>query len=344
MDRPWVRMFCLALAASPLPAAAQNGDADAFKGKTITIAVGAAPGGLLDLYARPISEFLGKHIPGKPNVIVTYVPGAASKVLARQIASSAPKDGTFIGAVFASVSLEPLFDNAELKGFDPSTLNFLGSAQQDVSVCIFRRDSGVTTLDQFRTMEAPLGVTAPGSITFDFPQMANGLLGTKLRLVKGYPGGAELKLAVERGEVKGMCPVWSTAKTYFPGILNGNTDYVAVVRGDLDNTELMKAGVPAISTLATTKEQRAALELFLAQFQFAAPYILPPGVPENRVRMLRDAFMNTLRDPEFLELAAKRQIDISPMAGDAVQAEVRKMYATPAAAIELLKKSLARGQ
>ena len=237
-----------------------------------------------------------------------------------------------------------MFDNAELKGFDPSKFNFLGSAQEDASLCVLRRDAGVRTLEDLLTKEIPIGVTAPGSTTFDFAQMANGLLGAKFRLVKGYPGGAELKLALERDEVKGVCPQWSTAKIYFPRLLEGGLDLMALARGDLDIPDLLRADVPKISGLAKTREQRNALELYFAQYRFAAPYILPPGVPDDRVKILRDALMQTFADPEFLEMTKRRQIEISPMPGDAVQQAVRMMYATPVETINLLKNALARGQ
>jgi len=183
-----------------------------YKDKTVTIAVGSSPGGGLDTFGRLLSRHMGKHIPGKPTVVVSNVPGAGGNVLANNLYTLVPKDGTYMGITFPSVIIDPLLSENH-RGYDPTKFNYIGNANAEVLVCLLRRDVGVKSLEDFLKADLIIGATAPGSTTADFPMIVKGLLGAKFRLVTGYQGSREVTLAIEKNEVQGICGLgWSTVK------------------------------------------------------------------------------------------------------------------------------------
>lgn len=316
---------------------------DEFAGKTITIIVGAPPGGVLDLFARPVAEFLPAHVPGHPKVVLSYMPGAASKVAARHLYAAAPRDGTWLAAVFPSVMLDALFEPESARGYDPAQFAFIGSAQSEVNVCILRKDAEVRSLEDLASKELPIAVTAPGSTNFDFPQLTNGLDLTHFKLVKGYSGGQALRLAMERDEAKGTCGSWSAFKSYYPDILSRNTAFFVAARGDPgNNAELNRAHVPQIGDLLTNDLDRRALELYLLQNKFASPFILPPAVAPARVAVLRSAFIETLRDQSLLEQLARVGTTVAPVDGAEVQSSVAAMLAADSGTVDRLRRALGR--
>ena len=200
------------LAGLSAPASAQDVDALArfYKDKTVTIGIGSSAGGGLDTYGRLVSRHLGKHIPGNPTVIVSNMPGAGGNVVANNLWTTAPKDGTFMGITFPSVIIDPLLAENH-RGYDPTKFAYIGNANAEVLVCLVRGDAPTKTLDDVLTKEIIIGATAPGSTTSDFPVIEKGLLGAKYRIVTGYQGSREVTLAVEKGEVQGICGLgWST--------------------------------------------------------------------------------------------------------------------------------------
>jgi len=323
------------------PALAQSSEEAFFKGKTITIAVGAPPGGTLDPYARLMQKFLGARIPGNPGIVVTNVPGASSNVLARQIYATAPKDGTMIGEVFHGVAMEPLIGQGDQRGFDPSKFAWLGSSHPEIAACAVRSDLPVKTPADFLTQEVVLGSTSPGSPPFDFPTIANRILGTKFRLVTGYGGGQAMMLALERREVDGLCIAWSTIRTHLPDIADGKRHARLIAQSEMENTdEFRQAGVPVLASLAKTQEDRDALAFFYGPNAFGGPFILPPGVPEARVAMLRKAFREVFGDPEAAAEAQRLNIDWAPLPGEEVQKRVEKIYEASPQVIARVKAAL----
>lgn len=322
-------------------ALAQTAEDPFFKGKTITIAVGAPPGGALDPYARLMQKFLGARIPGAPNIVVTNVPGASSNVLARQIFATAPKDGTIIGEVFHGVATEALIGQGDQRGFDPSKFSWLGSSHPEVAACAVRADSPINKPEDFLSHEVVLGSTSPGSPPFDFPTIANRILGTKFKPVTGYGGGQAMMLALERREVDGLCIAWSTIRTYVPDILHGKRHARVIAQSEMDPTpEFRDAGVPVLASLATTDEDREALSFFYGPNAFGGPFILPPGVPEARVALLRRAFTEVFNDPEAAAEARRLNIDWAPMTGEEVQKRVEKIYSASPKVIARVRAAL----
>lgn len=333
-------LFAALIVALSAPALAQTADEPFFKGKTITIAVGAPPGGTLDPYARLMQKFLGARIPGAPNIIVTNVPGASSNVLARQIYATAPKDGTMIGAVFHGVAVEPLIGQGE-RGFDPGKFSWLGSSHPEIAACAVRADLDVKSPADFLTREIVLGSTSPGSPPYDFPTVANRILGTKFKMVTGYGGGQAMMLALERREVDGLCIAWSTIKTHLPDILRGQAHARVIAQSEMEAApEFADAGVPTLASLAKTQDDREALAFFYGPNAFGGPFILPPGVPQERVALLRKAFSDVFSDKEAAAEAQRLNIDWAPLSGEAVQKRVEAIYAASPQVIARVKAAL----
>ena len=334
----------LGAAAATLPAHAQDADAARFfKDKTITIAVGSSPGGGLDVFGRLVSRHLGKHGPGNPSVIVSNVPGAGGNVLAQNLNTIAPKDGTFMAITFPSVMIDPLLSENH-RSYDPTKFNYIGNANAEVLVCLLRQDAAAKTLPELLTTDLIIGATAPGSTTADFPMLTKGLFGGKFQLVTGYQGSREVTLAVEKNEVQGICGLgWSTVKVQYPDILKGQMFAKVFAQEDLQgHRELNAIGVPLMTSLATSDADREALSMFYGQNAFSRPFILPPGVPAERVALLRKAFMETIADPELQADAKKMNIDADPTSGEELQAKISQMYATPQPVIDRVKKAMGR--
>ena len=252
---------------------AQAQDASTFfKGRTITIGGGAAAGGGLDTYARLIARHLGRHVPGSPSVIVSNMPGAGGQVVARHLYASAPRDGTHMATFFPSVLIDP-FIVAGPRVIDPGKFNYVGNAREEVSVCIVRRDAPVQSLADLRATEVVIGATSPGSQVVDYPNVEARLLGLKLRVTAGYVGTREISAAIEKGEVQGICGIgWTSIKVQYPDITTPTSKYRVLMQEDgKGDPELNKAGVPLLTSLARTPEERAVLDLLYAQNLLARP-------------------------------------------------------------------------
>ncbi|MDO9442867.1 MAG: tripartite tricarboxylate transporter substrate-binding protein, partial [Beijerinckiaceae bacterium] len=193
-----------------------------YQNKTLTIGVGAATGGGLDTYARLLARHLAAHIPGKPNIVVSNMPGAGGQIVARHLVNAAPKDGTFIATFFPSVLIDPLL-NSGPRPIDPSTFGYVGNAKIEASVCMVRKDTGIKSLEDLRATQLTLGGTTSGSQVIDFPTVEKNLLGVKFNIIPGYKGTREVGAAIERGEVQGICGIgWSTLKVQYPTLLSGD--------------------------------------------------------------------------------------------------------------------------
>lgn len=327
-----------------LPASAYAQDAaDFYKGRNVTIIIGAAPGGGYDTYGRLIARHIGKHIPGAPNVTPSNLPGASSNAAASQLATVLPKDGTQIGAIYASAMLEPLLGDATRIKHDPSKFQNLGSASREVYTCAFRTDAPAKTYADARTREIILGATAEGGTNVDFPIVAARFLDMKFKVVRGYKGSREVTLAMERGEVQGACGLaWSTLSVQYPTLFEDNK-FNIVAQEDMDGNPALNArGVPVTGKLVKSDADKAALELFYSQNVLGRPYVVAAEVPKDRAAALRKAFMATLADPELLAEAKRLRIEITPTSGDDVEKLIARLYATPKDVVETVRKTLGR--
>ena len=330
-----------ALLAFPIEAVAQDAVAAFYKGRTITLVVASTVGGGYDTYGRLVGRFLSKYIPGQPNVVITNMTGAGGNVAAAHIYNIAPHDGTAMAAVLPGTITEALFGGREKARHDPSKLIYLGSANSEKNMCYLRTDAGITTARDLVGKEVMIGASQEGGSSRDQPALQVNLLGHKLRIIAGYPGSREVFLAIEKGEVSGICGLGLPAfrQQHADWLDSGFVRIVSQdnVRGDPKITAM---GVPRTIDLAKTPEDRQVMELVYSQQEFGRPYILPPGVPEERVAALRKAFMQALADKELLAEAERLKLDINPVSGEDLQALVTKIYATPPAIVERARQAL----
>jgi tripartite-type tricarboxylate transporter receptor subunit TctC len=300
--------------------------AEFYKGKNVDLMVGYSAGGGYDVYARMIARYIGKHIPGNPTVVVKNLDGAGSLRLANALYNTLPKDGTVFGTVARGAAFDPLLGNKAAQ-FDASKFSWIGSANDEVSVCVAWHTSGITKIEDTFDKELVVGGTGPSADTDQFPRIVNGVLGTKMKIVTGYPGGNDVSLAMERGEVQGRCgwswsSVISTRKDWYDSKkINVLVQMSLNKHPDLPN-------VPLVLDLAKTPEQKQILTLVFARQALGRPFLAPPGVPQDRVDALRKAFMDTMKDPEFLAEAEKAKLEITPISGEEIQKIVVDAYKT----------------
>jgi tripartite-type tricarboxylate transporter receptor subunit TctC len=319
----------LALAAIVLgalirPVLAQSA-ADFYRGRSITVVIGFSVGGGYDLYARLLARHLSKHIPGQPSIVPQNREGAGSERAVLYLYNAAPKDGTVIGTFSRSMAVAPLLANAP---FDATKLSWLGSISSDVSVCMMWHTSPISTFDDMLMKPFTVGGLAKDADPDIFAMVLRNMFGAKLKLVSGYPGTNDGTLAMERGEVDGMCGIsWSTAKARHADWMKTGKVHLPVQFGLRKEPDI--PNVPAVTDLAKSEEQTRMLRLILAGQGMARPYAAPPGIPDDRRRALIAAFDATMKDPEFLSDAEKLQADVSPVSAGEIERLLADVYATP---------------
>jgi tripartite-type tricarboxylate transporter receptor subunit TctC len=312
--------------------------AEFYKGKTVDLYIGTSVGGGYDAYGRMVARHLGKHIPGNPNVVPKNMEGGGGIRLANALYNALPKDGSVIASFNRSAGFDPLFGNKSVQ-FDATKFNWLGSTNNEVSVCVAWHTSGVTSLEQMKTRELVVGASGPSADTFQFPKIANAVLGTKFKIISGYPGGNDIDVAMERQEVQGRCGwSWTSVKATHPKWLEEKMINILFQIGLDKHPDLPE--VPLIMDLARSDEERAIFKLFFGRQMMAWPYIAPPGVPSDRVEALRKAFMATMADKDFLAEAEKAKFEVRPVAGAPIEKLVQDIYATPVATVQKAVKLL----
>ncbi len=314
-------------AAPRAPAAAPAAALEEFyRGKTLHLVVASTPGGGFDTFARILSRYMGKYIPGNPGIIVENMPGAGHVLAANLIYNTGRKDGTVMVNFSSAPILANFFGDPGVQ-FDSTQYNWLGVRELDHVACAVSRASGFNRLEE-ATSERQLiiGGLAPASNTDTVPNLLRNLLGLNVKVVSGYAGVTQIRLGVEQGELHGVCFSWSDMKsTWRDELASGEIKVIAQagtrVHPDLPN-------VPQIQDLARTDEQRQLIEAgIILPLQFAQAYAVPPGVPAERVQALRDAYQATMKDPEFVAEAEKAQFVIDPVTGEQVEAAINKLFA-----------------
>ena len=303
--------------------------AEFYKGKNIELYIGYSIGGGYDLYARVLARHIGKHIPGNPTIVPKNMEGAGSLRLANWLARVAPRDGTVFGTVGRGVPFDPLLGLPGTQ-FKAPDFSWIGSANNEVSICTSWGTSQITKIEDVFTKQMIIGGTGPSDDTVQFPEVLNGVLGTKFRIISGYPGGNDVVLAMERGEVEGRCGwSWSTITATHPDWVKDKKIHLLVQLALEKHRDL--PDVPVIVDLAKTTEQRQIIKLIFARQVVGRPYLAPPGIPKDRLEILRKAFMETMVDKDFLADANKSKLEIAPVTGDKVEALVKEIYETPPA-------------
>ena len=312
-----------ACAVSCLPAQAQ-GVADFYRGRNIDLYVGYSVGGGYDLYARLLARHLSKHIPGNPTVLPQNMPGAGSLRLTNWLYSAAPKDGSAFGAISRGTAFDPLLSRPGTQ-FEAAEFSWIGSANNEVSVCVSSSRSGVATFEDLKTHELVVGSAGISSDDDQFPRVLNGVFGTKMRVVSGYPGGNDVVLALERGEVNGRCGwSWSSMKSAQASWLTEHKIHLLAQLALSKHPDL--PDVPLITDLAQNDEQRQILKLIFARQGLGRPFVGPPGIPADRLAALRAGFDETMKDPAFLADADKLKLEVNPLTGAQVEDLVKQVY------------------
>ena len=329
----------LALAAllfGTIPASAQD-----FAGKTIDLLVGAPPGGGYDIYARAVARHLGRNIPGQPNIVVKNLPGAGSAKAAQFIANMAPKDGTVLAGIMPGAIMGPLLDPKAEGLFDPTKVNYLGTANNGTRVCVTLKGSKIAKFEDTLTVPGKFGGSAPNDSTYEYGYMHKRTSGAIYDVVAGHRGTNEMALAMERGEIDGLCGWdWSSFKSQRPEWLRDGKANVLLQVSLEPHPELTKMRVPMVFTFVKSEDDRKAVELIVSQTVFQRSYIAPPETPPASLAVLRAAFDRTMADKQFLDDAEKMRIDISPMSGQQVQDLVRKNYTSPKDIVERAKMAI----
>jgi tripartite-type tricarboxylate transporter receptor subunit TctC len=313
-----------------------------YQGKTLTVIVGTDVGGGFDVYGRAVARHMHKHLPGQPNVVVQNMPGAGSMKAAEYLYGIAPRDGTVIAIVFPAALIEPVMAEAGRFRYDPSKYGYLGTADSSTWLCITFHKSKIKTFEDAQTIPSTLGGVAAGSSTVDYVHMFNALADTKFKLVSGYKSTAEIVLAIDRGEVDGVCGYDTNSLKAQKPDWYGTPLANIIVQAGLEPSETMtKMGVPSIWKYITGENRRVA-ELIVSQQVFGRPFVAPPAVPESQLNMLRAAFTSTMADPEFLADMQRLKLDINSKDGAEVRALIQKIYAAPKELIERMKQVLRR--
>jgi tripartite-type tricarboxylate transporter receptor subunit TctC len=305
--------------------------ADFYRGKTVEIVIGYSVGGGYDIYARLIARHLGRHIPGNPKVVPKNMEGAGGMRMANWLYGAAPRDGTVIGATSRAFAFEPLLGNKAAQ-YDASRVTFIGSANDEVSVCMAWHTSGIRTFADVQKRELVVGTGGVADDTHQFPAILNNMFGAKFKMVAGYGGGTEINIAMERGEVHGRCGFpWSTVKATYQHWIKERKFNLLMQFSLGKHADL--PDVPLVMDLATTAEQKQILTLIFGRQVMGRPYAAPPDIPKDRVEALRKAFMATMRDKEFLADVAKAQFEVTPVSGGQLEKMVLDIYKTTPPAV-----------
>ncbi len=326
---------CCALALAS-PASAEP-VADFYRGKALSMLISSSPGGGYDVISRTIARHMGKHLPGNPNIVPRNMPGAGGIVATKHIYSSAVRDGTVMANVQNNAPLEPLFGTKEAD-YDSTKLNWLGTPSLETGTLFVWHTSKFKTLDDARRMELTAGASGVNSAPAFYSRVLNELLGTKIKVIAGYPGQNEAYLAIERGELDSYgVTFWSSLASTKSQWIKENKIRVLIQYGPIKEEELKD--VPWGPDLVTSAEDKLLFEAAYGPLSLGRPFVLPPDVPADRLTALRKAFMDTVRDKDFIAEAQKQSLDVAhPRSGEELQAEVARLYATPPHIIERLRR------
>ncbi|SRR5712691_2560858 len=341
MRKTWRRRVAPALAGCVLAlctsTARSAGVEDFYKGRAVSLIIGYSVGSGYDIYARLLARFIGRYIPGNPTVIPQNMPGAGSVKAAMYLYGVAPKDGSVIATIGRSAPLEPLLGDAQ---FDGRTFSWLGSIASNSSLCATWHATAIKTWQDAMTKPFALAGEGSGSDPDNFARILKNVFGAKVKLVTGYPGGTEMNLAIERGEVDGRCGwSWDSIKSTRPDWLRDKKINLLAVFS-LQKAADIPADVPLVGDLAQSDEQRQILRLYLAGQALGRPFFTSPGVPPERKAALRAAFDATMKDPDFIAETKKVKLEVDPASGAEIDRLLAEIYATPKDVIEKAKQAI----
>src|SRR5262245_56983098 len=320
--------------------AATAGD-DFFRGKVIRIVVGFSAGGGFDTFARTLSRSMGKYIPGNPSIVVENMTGAGSLISANHIYRVAKPDGLAIGAFNGNQILGQLV-GAQGINLDARKMEWMGAPGYNHDLCVLSQKMGITTGEQWLSLKTPLklGGSAPGTPTDDGPKILKEAIGLPMRLISGYKGTADIRVAVESGEVDGICGFsWASVRSTWRKAIESGQVIVVMQNAPKAHPELPK--VPLAISFAKTAEARQLIESGVHQpSAITYGYSLPPGTPKERLQTLRRAFLQAVKDQDFLNDAGKANLEIAPASGEEIEQSIQNLFKTPPAVVAKLKEIL----
>jgi tripartite-type tricarboxylate transporter receptor subunit TctC len=318
-------LVCTIAAALHFLTVAHASDAAAFYGsRNVNLIEGFNVGGGADLYTRIIAQHLAHHIPGHPDIVVHNMPGAGSMTAANHVFNVSPRDGSEIGLFAGNIAVDPVIGGVPSQ-YDSRKFNWIGAPAAESDLCLAAKTSTFKSFDDVFKREMITG--AAGTSTYDFPVVLNSLLGTKFKLVKGYNGSSGLRLALERGEIEGFCGL-GLDSLHSLGL---SEDKITILVQTSLKSDPRLAGVPLITKYAKSREEQQVLQLIFGWLVMDRPMAAPPDTPPDRVEALRDAFDQTMDDPDFRADLAKASLSLSPLSGSAIAKFVDDVYLTPPA-------------
>jgi tripartite-type tricarboxylate transporter receptor subunit TctC len=328
MKRGVAALAVFTFATTAAPAQSTSG---AYAGKQIRMVIASGAGGGYDTYARLLARHLPRHIASNPTVISQNMPGAAGMTATNWAYTVAPKDGSVILATYNSLLPEPLFGNSAAR-FDPRKFESVGSVSKQQNICATWHMSPIKTIAQARTRELTVAATGATSDSATLPKILNVVAGTRFKVIMGY-GTTEQRIAVERGEVDGVCGLsWSTLKASNPDWVQNNRLNVLVQTGTRPQADL--ALVPVLGDLLANKDDGQVIELLSFAQEIGRPFLMPPETPKELVTVIRRAFDATLKDAAFLGEAEKALLEVDPIAGEEMDALLQRAYTTPQALVK----------
>jgi tripartite-type tricarboxylate transporter receptor subunit TctC len=334
----WAACIISALTACAAPVSAQSVSDPFYSGKTIKMLVGAEVGSGTDLRARSFAKYYAKKIAGNPIIIVENMAGAGGLVAAASLQNIQPRNGLLIAALQRGNLLEPLLRNKK-DLFDPIKVNWLGSLNKDTNVVVSWYTSPIKTLDDLKTKEFVVGASGGGADSLTYPLLLNNILGAKLKIVRGYAGGASLDLAMERGEIEGRASVtWATLRSEHAQWLKDKKVNVVAQFALERNPEL--PDVPNVLERVTDPQNKQMLELLFSQQEAGRPFAAPPDVPVDLLRTLRNAFIEATKDSDFLAEAKSRGGSVEAISGEEIYRLLDKAYRTPPAILAAARATL----
>lgn len=308
-----------------------------LKGKTVSMYISSGVGGLNDQYGRLVADHISKYLPGNPTVLPRNMPGAGGLKATIYVYNQAPRDGTAMGVVQRSVATQPLL-GAKGADYNPLEFHWIGSTATEVSVGVAYNAKGITTIQDTLSRELVVGASGENNDGGAFPRVVNYFIGTKIKPIHGYIGGADISLAMERGEVFGRFGwSWGSVKAREGARLKDGTIKVLIQMGIKKASDL---DAPLILDLAKTEKDRKAMEVIFASTTIGWPSLLPPKVPSDMVKAYRDAYKETMKDPKFVQAAQARNLELDPLSGEEIQSIIANVYAAPTDVIELARKSM----
>jgi tripartite-type tricarboxylate transporter receptor subunit TctC len=312
---------------------------DFYKDKTVRFIVGYSPGGSFDLYTRVIARHFSKHVPGSPTAIVENMTGASGIIAANYVYNVAKPDGLVIGAWAAPLVLQHIMGNEAVK-FDGRKFGYLGVPSPYDTVCTFNDKSGISNMNDWFAAKRPMKLSSigPGTSTSDIPKLLKAALNLPLEVLDGYKGGADARLAVESGEVDGYCGSWQTVETVWRGAYESGK-IRAVLQASLEPYAKYK-DVPLAINYAKTDVARQLVTVADSAHGAQFPYTVPPGMAKERLELLQKAFLNTIKDPEFMAEAKKSKLDIEVIDGPTIAKKLGQLYELQPAVIAKLKEVL----